>query len=153
MKNKSVFGFERAADSPGFLLWQTTMMWQRLIKKELEPFEISHAQFVVMAVICWFEEHEQMATQAALISWTKLDKMTVSQALKKLAYVGLVQRADHEIDTRAKTVALTAAGTELIVKLVPLVEQIDANFFGKISISEQADLIHMLSAVTGGKDE
>ncbi len=33
----SVFGFEQPEHSPGFLLWQTTITWQRLIKKALDP--------------------------------------------------------------------------------------------------------------------
>lgn len=36
------FGFDKPADSPGFLLWQTTITWQRLIKDALEPYDISH---------------------------------------------------------------------------------------------------------------
>jgi MarR family transcriptional regulator, organic hydroperoxide resistance regulator len=45
------FGFDRPEDSHGFLLWQTTMIWQRQIKQALEPYNISHAQFVIMATV------------------------------------------------------------------------------------------------------
>ncbi len=45
------FGFDAPEDSPGFLLWQTTISWQRMIKKALEPHDISHAQFVIMAIL------------------------------------------------------------------------------------------------------
>lgn len=51
------FGFDKPEDSPGFLLWQTTMIWQRQIKRSLEPYDISHAQFVIMATLMWFEAH------------------------------------------------------------------------------------------------
>jgi hypothetical protein len=36
MAAKSAFGFEVPEASPGFLLWQTTTAWQRLIKKMLD---------------------------------------------------------------------------------------------------------------------
>lgn len=49
------FGFAKPEDSPGFLLWQTTIIWQRRIKKALESHDISHAQFVIMAILLWFE--------------------------------------------------------------------------------------------------
>lgn len=45
------FGFDKPEDSPGFLLWQTTMIWQRQIKKALEQYNVSHAQFVIIATL------------------------------------------------------------------------------------------------------
>lgn len=135
------FGFDKPEDSPGFLLWQTTMLWQRKIKKALEPFEVSHAQFVVMALLLWFEAHRYDSTQITLASWSKLDKMTVSKALKKLAAMGLVDRKEHAKDTRAKSMALTSKGKTLIRKLVPIVEQIDENFFAKITKNDEKALI------------
>jgi len=144
-RNKSPFGFEQAQDSPGFTLWQTTTLWQRQIKKALDPHDISHAQFVIMATLLWFENHDHETTQAAIIDWTKLDKMTVSKSLKKLALQKLVKRSEHAMDTRAKNVALTKKGITLASTLVPLVEAVDDNFFGKASISDQKTLIALLN--------
>ena len=53
---KSAFGFEEPEDSPGFLLWQVTVSWQRAIKSALEPYKITHPQFVIMALLMWFTE-------------------------------------------------------------------------------------------------
>lgn len=147
-KNRSHFGFERPEDSPGFLLWQTTITWQRLIKNALEPFDISHPQFVIMAILMWFEEHDYDTMQVSIVNWSKLDKMTVSQSLKKLAAQGLVQRAEHKIDTRAKMVVLTDKGRELIGKLIPLVEAIDTDFFGKVSKEDEQSLIKILNKLS-----
>lgn len=138
------FGFDRPEDSPGFLLWQVTMVWQRKIKKALEEHDISHAQFVIMATLLWFEAHNFETTQILIVNWTKLDKMTVSKSLKKLALFGLVNRIEHETDTRAKNVSLTHKGRELVYKLVPIVEKIDNEFFGEVSASEQCRLIQTL---------
>ena len=144
---KSPFGFEQPKDSPGFLLWQTTMIWQRRIRDALEPFGISHSQFVIMAILMWFEEHDYDAVQVSIVDWSKLDKMTVSLALKKLAALRLVKRAEHKIDTRAKRVALTDKGRTLISKLVPIVESIDAEFFGTISKKDEQTLIALLQTL------
>ncbi len=138
------FGFERPEDSPGFLLWQTTISWQRLIKKLLEPYDISHAQFVVIALVLWFEEHNIEATQIQIVNWSKLDKMTVSKSLKKLVSMGLVCRKEHEIDTRAKIVSITQNGRVLLAELVPSIEKIDEEFFGKVSTKSQKNLIEIL---------
>lgn len=141
---KSAFGFETPEDSPGFLLWQTTVTWQRLIKKSLDNHGISHPQFVIMAVTLWLEEHHQDPTQVTITRLSKLDKMTVSTSLKKLVTQGYVSRKESQKDTRAKWVHLTAQGKSFISKLIPIVEKIDADFFGKISQSDQENLIQIL---------
>lgn len=141
---KSAFGFEAPEDSPGFLLWQTTITWQRLIKKALEPHDISHAQFVIMAVSLWLEEHQQDPTQVTIAHLSKLDKMTVSKSLKKLASQGYISRKESQNDTRAKWVHLTSQGKSLVSKLIPIVEGIDAEFFGKVPETDQRNLIHIL---------
>ncbi len=127
------FGFEKPEDSLGFLLWQTTITWQRAIKKILEPHELSHTQFVVMALLLWLSEHKFQVTQTLIAEWSKLDKMTISQALKKLAQRKLVKRAEHKKDTRAKTVTLTPEGKRLISHVVPLIEKTDETFFDVLS--------------------
>lgn len=147
------FGFDRPEDSPGFLLWQTTMVWQRLIKKSLEEHNISHAQFVIMATLLWFEAHSYDTTQIQIVTWTKLDKMTVSKSLKKLVLLKLVNRIEHETDTRAKSVSLAKKGTALVHKLIPIVEAIDNQFFGKTSATEQQKLIHILRKLTAGSND
>lgn len=151
MKNNP-FGFEEAQDSPGFLLWQTTVVWQRLIKEALEPYGISHAQFVVMAVLLWFGRKDEAVTQVNIIGMSKLDKMTVSKSLKKLVSLGLVVRHEKPEDTRAKLVQLTKAGIDLACKLVPLVESVDKDFFGKLPKNQEKDLIMVLRKLTETED-
>lgn len=142
--NNLPFGFDKPEDSPGYLLWQTTMSWQRLIKKALEAYDISHPQFVIMATLLWFEAHHTDTTQILIVNWTKLDKMTVSAALKNLVAKGLVSREEHTIDTRAKTSILTNKGKRLLETLIPLVEKIDAEFFDKLSKTNQQSLMQLL---------
>jgi DNA-binding MarR family transcriptional regulator len=142
---ETVFGFDKAEDSPGFLLWQTTMTWQRLIKKALDAYQISHPQFVILAITLWFESHKQNATQSVIIRQSKLDKMTVSKSLKKLVAEGFVERFEHAVDTRAKSVHLTKKGRALTSKLVVIVESIDDKFFGSLKKTEQKSLVNILN--------
>lgn len=138
------FGFEKPEHSPGFLLWQTMVTWQRRIKKALDPYDISHAQFVILANVLWFEGVKQTPTQILIVRSTKLDKMTVSTSLKKLVTQGLIRRAEHRDDTRAKSVYLTPKGKTMASKLVPLVEKIDEAFFGVLNKANQQSLITIL---------
>ncbi len=151
--SKVLFGFDKPEDSPGFLLWQTTTIWQRHIKKALEDYNVSHAQFVIMATLMWFETHGCDTTQIVIVHQTKLDKMTVSKSLKKLVSFGFVNRIEHETDTRAKSVSLTAKGKERVRTLVPIIEGIDSTFFSKASDQEQKNLVHILGKLTVGPTE
>lgn len=147
------FGFDTPEDSPGFLLWQTTMMWQRQIRSALEPYNISHPQFVIMATLMWFEAHGYDITQILIINQTKLDKMTVSKSLKKLVEDGYVKRNEHQKDSRAKSALLTNAGKQMVRKLVPIVEGIDGQFFKSLSAAQEKQFISILKQITREPDE
>jgi len=67
--------------------------------------------------------------------------------------MGLVNRIEHEADTRAKKVSLTKEGKKLVHKVVPIIAKIDENFFGKASNLEQKNLINILSKLTTHTDE
>ncbi len=133
MKAKdTTFSVAKAEDSSGFLLWQVTNLWQREIKKALEPFNLTHSQFVLMASIYWLTLHKQDVTQILLSSHTKIDPMTTSTVLRTLQTKGFLQREEHLTDTRAKTVALTDSGKKIIKLAVKAVETFDKTFFSTL---------------------
>lgn len=140
MVKKSAFSVEKPEDSLGFLLWRNTTIWQRRIKAALLPYEISHAQFVIMAVVRWFTETRQEPTQVTIALLSGLDKMTISKSLKKLVAMGVISRTEDVRDTRAKTVRLTTKGDKLIEKIVGVVENVDRKFFGVLAAKEQKSL-------------
>lgn len=130
MKSKdNTFSVEKAEESSGFLLWQVTNLWQREIKKALEPFDLTHSQFVLLASIHWMTLHKQDVTQILLSSHTKIDPMTTSTVLRTLQKKGLLQRQEHLTDTRAKTVEITDNGKKIIKHAIKTVETFDKTFF------------------------
>ena len=131
----NTFSVDKAEDSSGFLLWQVTNLWQREIKKALEPYGLTHSQFVLMASIHWLTLQQQEVTQIVLSAHTKIDPMTTSTVLRTLQQKGFLQRKEHSTDTRAKTVALTEAGIEIIKKAVVTVEAFDKSFFASLGNS------------------
>lgn len=136
----NTFSVENAEDSSGFLLWQVTNLWQREIRKALEPYGLTHSQFVLMASIHWLTLNNQLVTQIVLSSHTKIDPMTTSTVLRTLQTKGFVKRIEHPTDTRAKTVTITDKGKEIIKKAVVSVEAFDSEFFS--SISENSKLFN-----------
>ncbi|NIG54143.1 MarR family winged helix-turn-helix transcriptional regulator [Chitinophaga sp. Cy-1792] len=127
--NDNTFSVAQAGDSSGFLLWQVTSLWQRGIRKALEPYDLTHSQFVILASIHWLTLQAQDVTQVVLSGHTKIDVMTTSTVLRTLQQKNLVIRTEHPTDTRAKIVKLTDAGKHLVKLAVVKVEQFDHEFF------------------------
>jgi DNA-binding MarR family transcriptional regulator len=139
----NTFTVETPEESSGFLLWQVTNLWQREIKKALEPHDLTHSQFVLLASTHWLTLHGQEVTQVLLSNHTKIDPMTTSTVLRTLQRKGLIERQEHATDTRAKTVVLTDAGKKTAKKAVVTVENFDNSFFSVLD-SKTAQLNKLL---------
>lgn len=148
----NTFSVEKAEESSGFLLWQVTNLWQREIKKALEPYDLTHSQFVLMASIHWLTLHKQDVTQILLSSHTKIDPMTTSTVLRTLQTKGFLQRQEHLTDTRAKTVGLTESGKKIIKQAVKTVEAFDKSFFAKLGQKTDAFNKQLLTLLEKNKN-
>lgn len=129
---EKTFSVETPEESSGFLLWQVTNLWQREIKKVLEPLDLTHSQFVLMASTLWLMQHNEAITQIVLSNHTKIDPMTTSTVLRTLQKKGFLGRQEHSTDTRAKTVVLTPTGIEVTKVAVKVVEDFDRRFFQEL---------------------
>jgi MarR family transcriptional regulator, organic hydroperoxide resistance regulator len=148
---KTDFSFEKAEESTGFLLWQVTNLWQREIKKALEKYELTHAQFVLLASIHWLTLDKQNVTQILLANHTKIDPMTTSTVLRTLQKKGLIERQEHATDTRAKTVGLTETGLKATKQAIKTVEQFDKLFFASLD-NETMAFNDKLTTLLGNKN-
>lgn len=134
-----------ASESPGLLLWQVTIIWQRIIKKVLEPHGINHSQFVILAILLWLETNEKEVNQTEIMNLSQLDKMTVSLSMRQLAAKNLIIRGESKKDTRSKIFFLNQFGKELAQKLLGLVQEADAQFFETLGKTGEKQLISLLS--------
>lgn len=130
--DEPIFQVEQAEDSPGFSLWQVSSLWQRKINAGLRPFDLTHAQFVLLASLMWLSQQEKPITQVELATHAKMDIMMTSNVLRTLEGKGLLTRSPHPTDTRAKALAMTPAGQTLAIQTVQVVEGIDREFFSRL---------------------
>lgn len=128
----SPFSVAEAQDSTGFLLWQTTTLWQRRIVGALRAHDLTHAQFVLLASLLWLSQRETQITQTRLAQHAQLDLMMTSQVLRTLERKGYLTRTPHPTDTRAKMLALTPTGADKARAAVPMVEGEDHAFFAEL---------------------
>ena len=138
------------AESPGFLLWKISNAWQRRQRMALQPFGLTHSQFVVLATATWFGASETL-TQSRISRLAGMDPMTTSQVLRALEAAALIQRVDHPRDPRAKSIMVTRAGRDLARKAIVVVEETDAAFFGPL-VPDTARLVAMFQALVQGNE-
>ncbi|MDP8170942.1 MarR family transcriptional regulator [Pasteurella skyensis] len=142
-----VFSVDTPSESTGFLLWKTTNLWQREIKRALVKYDLTHTQFVILASAYWLSTVHKDVTQVEIANFIDIDKMMTSNVIRKLIDKGLIIRKEHHLDTRAKVVKLTEKGVEILKKSMVEVERFDHLFFGKMSDQNQfnSELIRLLN--------
>jgi DNA-binding MarR family transcriptional regulator len=120
---------KNANESPGLLFWQVSILWQRRIKEALRPYDITHTQFVILAVTHELNENGSCVTQNEISDFSMVDVMTISTTLRLLEKKNLVIRENHPTDTRAKQIKNTERGEEIIKVVTPVIESVDNEFF------------------------
>ena len=124
--------YKNPQDSPGYLLWQVTTMWQKEVRRVLEPLELTQPQFVLLHACLWLNEHDvegKGVTQVQIPQFANVDVNVTSQVLRALEKRGYITRARHQTDTRANIITTTPEGTKLAIEGMNLVEESDKNFF------------------------
>ena len=132
MPKEIEFHFKRPNDSPGYLLGQVTMLWQRKLKKVLDPLDLTQTQFVLLAAVAWLSKKSDAVTQIDIAHQSNADRMMVSKVLRTLEEKNFITRQEHETDTRAKTIRLTTKGERILQKALIEVENVDLEFFGAL---------------------
>lgn len=122
--------WRHADESAGLLLWQVTLAWQRAMRAALEPHDLTHVQFVLLASAWWLGEHEEAPTQQRIADHAGTDTMMTSQVLRRLAARQLITRELDENDARARRIVLTETGRNVLKDALSDVETTDAEFFG-----------------------
>ncbi|MET0570392.1 MAG: MarR family transcriptional regulator [Pedobacter agri] len=135
MAKEIEFQFKTPNDSPGYLLGQLTMLWQRKLKKVLDPLDLTQTQFVLLAALGWLSKTNKEVTQIDIANQSNTDRMMVSKVLRTLQEKGFVTRQEHETDTRAKTIRLTPDGENVLQKGLVEVENADKVFFASLDTS------------------
>ncbi len=132
MPKKIEFKFKSPNESPGYLLANLTLLWQRKQKKTLDPLNLTHTQFVLLASLGWLSRENDLVTQVDIANQGNADRMMVSKVLRTLETKKFIQRQEHPTDTRAKIIKLTEEGAKILQKALIEVENADIEFFSVI---------------------
>lgn len=143
MSEKIEFHFKSPNDSPGYLLGQLMLLWQRKQKKVLDPLDLTQTQFVLLAALAWLSRESDAVTQIDIANQGNADRMMVSKVLRTLEEKKFITRHEHPTDTRAKTIRLTAEGEIVFRKALIAIENADVEFFAAL----RPDLSHFNSSI------
>lgn len=136
-----------AWESPGFLLWHATLRWQRAVAASLEPFGITHVQFVVLATVWWLSSTQAPPRQRDIADHAGTDPMMTSQVVRTLMSKGLLTRTQDETDARAYRVEPTPDGLALVVPALKSVEDADDAFFAQLAPTARTGLTRVLHSL------
>jgi DNA-binding MarR family transcriptional regulator len=115
----------------GFVLWRIVARYQREVDRALVPEDLTHLQFITLALIAWFAREKRSVTQVELARSAGIHPMQISQTLKALETKKMVSRKRSKSDTRAKRVEVTAAGLDALRKALPKVVALQIRLFGE----------------------
>ena len=153
MQNNVKFKFKSPEESPGYLLGQLNLIWQRNQKKILDPLDLTQTQFVLLAALAWLSKTKTDVTQIDIANQGNADRMMVSKVLRTLEVKKFISRQEHSTDTRAKTVRLTPAGEKVLQVALARVENADIAFFSVLEKNLPAFNKHMFKLITEHKDK
>jgi MarR family transcriptional regulator, organic hydroperoxide resistance regulator len=130
----------------GFLLWRATNAWQRAQRAALEPFDLTHVQYALLATLA--NADKKGISQAAASAASGVDPMTTSQVLRGLESRDLVSRTAHPEDRRAHRVTVTTNGRATVKKAGPKVDKADAEFFAAAG-ADKSKVLGALAKMAG----
>ena len=107
------------------------------------PLGITADQFVLLATL----QQSPALTQRELAQRMPSDPSTVRAMLVLLEKQGLVHRAPHPADSRARTASLTAAGQRMLRKLWAAGEPLREQLVSRLQPDEVETLIGLLNRV------
>jgi len=120
----------------GFMLWQVTNGWQRVIRAALAPTGLTYVQIVLLAGLKDKLVEGAAVSQSALAQALGADPMMTSQVLRTLETAGLVKRERNPADTRSRLLSLTAEGKVQLTAALPLIDAVDREFFDALGRRE-----------------
>ena len=115
----------------GFVMWRIVGRYQREMDRALATIDLTHLQFMLLALVAWFGRSGQAVTQIDLARSGGVQPMQVSQTIRVLESKKLLSRTRSSTDTRAKRVEVTSAGLKSLRNAMPIAIEVQRKLFGE----------------------
>jgi DNA-binding MarR family transcriptional regulator len=104
-------------------------------------FDLTPVQFAAL----WVIANRPGLDQATLATTIAFDRATTGGVIDRLESKGLVRREIDATDRRARRLFAEVAGKALLVRVEPLVAQVQETMLQGLDAAEQASLMHLLN--------
>lgn len=138
MKKVKLDYSENAERIPGFLLWQVSKLWQRHLNAALKDLRLTSTQAVILGNIVRMIGQKKVVTQIALSEITKVDPMTISQAIRTLEKKKLIKRVVDKDDQRAFSIVPTNQGVRVTMEALQKLAEAHESFFKPLERETEA---------------
>lgn len=143
---------ESPADAPGALLERVSTSWHLQLRAALAAVDLTPAQFRLLVATAWLNAKQSAVRQSDISQHANADAVMTSEVLRTLETRGLVARAPHPTDRRAKAISITDAGGALADRAMRLAESTEARFFS-VGLAEFGPLAKTLKRGGRGSEE
>lgn len=123
------FPYDIPDGSVGFLLWQSSMCWQREINKILAPHGLTYTQYIVLCIVGWLKNNNAKTYQHQVARFSRIDRMMTSRVLASLERKKLLKRVKQSDDARTNLIEMTSLGEETLVDALKSATQAEHEFF------------------------
>lgn len=136
-------------DLPNFLPYRlavaTDAVSGRLARRYREEFDLSIAEWRVMAVLARFPE----ISAGEVAARSAMDKVQVSRAVAQLITAGHLDRRSDAQDRRRTVLNLSATGRAIYQRIVPMARAYEQDLFDRLTPEEGEILMRALSRLNG----
>jgi DNA-binding MarR family transcriptional regulator len=127
--------------SPSHLLHRVLQLALDIYVEESGAGGVTQRQFAVLAAVA---ENEGV-TQTGLVRATGIDRSTLADMVARMIAKGHLERQRSDLDARANTVSLTAAGAAVLEESRPKVAMADARILALLKPSKREGFLELLS--------
>lgn len=148
----NTFQYETIDQSSGFILFKLNAVWKEQLEVIFRHYELTQTQYAILASLMWFDKEGKKLTQQELATHLKIEKMTLSKAIRPLEQKKYISRLDNKEDSRSYLIGLLSAGRSVTQKAIHDVEKLDEKFFNVLPKNERTEFNQFCLKLINGQD-
>ena len=131
----------------GLLIWKVSNLWQNLLRSSLSEYALTLNEYIILETL--YVNSNDLITQVDISKSSGVNISVISTTLDILQQKKLIYRKSSK-DNRKKNIELTDQAKSLIKIIVPLIREVENDFFIKLG-SEKEILTNSIKLILGKK--
>ena len=129
------------------MIWKVSNLWQNLLRSTLTEYALTLNEYIILETL--YVNSNDLITQVDISKSSGVNISVISTTLDILQKKKLIYRKSSK-DNRKKNIELTDQAKSLIKIIVPLIREVENDFFIKLG-SEKEILTNSIKLILGKK--